>query len=78
MCAFTELICNIVFVFKKISVVNNLFLISEPFKIKSGVRQEDGLSSVLFSCILEKVIRGWRERISVNEVFRIGRGKRVD
>jgi len=34
--------------------------ISEPFEIKSGVRQGDGLSPLLFNCALEKVIREWR------------------
>ncbi|KAI5746185.1 hypothetical protein M8J77_000906 [Diaphorina citri] len=34
--------------------------ISNPFEIKTGVRQGDGLSPLLFNCVLEKVIREWR------------------
>jgi len=33
--------------------------ISEPFEIKTGVRQGDGLSPLLFNCVLEKVMREW-------------------
>lgn len=49
--------------------------ISEPFKIKTGVRQGDGLSPLLLNSVLEKVIREWEEGISDEEAFRIRRGK---
>lgn len=48
--------------------------ISESFEIKTGVRQGDGLSPILFNCVLEKVIREWKKGISDKEAFRIGRG----
>ena len=37
---------------------------SEPFEIVTGVRQGDGLSPILFNCILEKTIREWRKEMS--------------
>ncbi|KAK9884156.1 hypothetical protein WA026_005108 [Henosepilachna vigintioctopunctata] len=33
--------------------------ISDPFEIKTGVRQGDGLSPILFNIVLEKIIREW-------------------
>lgn len=33
--------------------------LSEPFEIRTGVRQGDGLSPLLFNCALEKVVREW-------------------
>lgn len=38
--------------------------ISHAFEIKTGVRQGDGLSPLLFNCVLEKVIREWRKELS--------------
>lgn len=38
--------------------------ISKSFEIKTGVRQGDGLSPLLFNCALEKVIREWRKKIA--------------
>ena len=35
--------------------------ISKKFEIKTGVRQGDGLSPVLFNCVLEKTIREWEK-----------------
>lgn len=37
--------------------------ISESFEIRTGVRQGDGLSPLLFNCALEKVIREWRRQL---------------
>lgn len=37
--------------------------ISDAFEIKTGVRQGDGLSPLLFNCVLEKVIREWRKEL---------------
>lgn len=37
--------------------------ISDPFPIRTGVRQGDGLSPLLFNCALEKVIREWRTEL---------------
>lgn len=42
--------------------------ISEPFEIKTGVRQGDGLSPLLFNCVLEKVIQEWRKQKIENNV----------
>ena len=33
--------------------------LSDPFEIRTGVRQGDGLSPLLFNCALEKVVREW-------------------
>lgn len=33
--------------------------ISKSFEIKTGVRQEDGICSFLFNCVLEKLIHEW-------------------
>ena len=42
--------------------------LSEPFEIKTGVRQGDGLSPLLFNCVLEKVIQEWRKQKIENNV----------
>lgn len=42
--------------------------ISRSFEIKTGVRQGDGLSPLLFNCILEKVIREWRKAMEENKI----------
>ena len=34
---------------------------SKTFKIDTGVRQGDNLSSLLFNCVLEKIVREWRK-----------------
>lgn len=39
-------------------------ILSESFEIKTGVRQGDGLSPLLFNCALEKVIREWRKELA--------------
>lgn len=46
------------------SQVKFLGELSEPFEIKTGLRQGDGLSPILFNCVLEKVIREWRKEMS--------------
>lgn len=35
--------------------------VSDPFEIRSGVRQGDGLSPLLFNIVLEKVIKTWEK-----------------
>lgn len=50
--------------------------ISEPFAIKTGVRQGDGLSPLLFNCVLEKVITEWREQKlsqNIDQPIKLGR-----
>ena len=42
--------------------------ISQPFQIKTGVRQGDGLSPLLFNCVLEKVIKEWRKQKIENKL----------
>lgn len=42
--------------------------ISDPFQIKTGVRQGDGLSPLLFNCALEKVIRDWRTEVHKHKI----------
>lgn len=52
--------------------------ISEPFKIKTGLRQGDGLSPLLFNCALDKVIQEWRKQkteMNVNQSIKLGRTK---
>lgn len=46
--------------------------LSKVFEIKSGVRQGDGLSPLLFNCVLEKVVREWRKAINTKGIS-IGR-----
>lgn len=52
--------------------------ISEPFEVKTGVRQGDGLSPLLFNCALEKVIQEWRKQktvLNIDQPISLGRGK---
>lgn len=44
------------------SKVRFMGVLSKPFEIKTGVRQGDGLSPLLFNCALEKVVREWDSR----------------
>lgn len=37
--------------------------ISEPFDIKTGVRQGDGLSPLLFNIVLDRVMEEWENRL---------------
>lgn len=46
--------------FSKVKFMGEL---SEPFEIKTGVRQGDVLSPLLFNCALEKVVREWNTNI---------------
>ena len=36
---------------------------SEQFEIKTGVRQGDGLSPILFNTVLEKIIKEWEPQV---------------
>lgn len=45
------------------SKVKFLGCLSDSFEVKTGVRQGDGLSPMLFNCVLEKIIRTWRTRL---------------
>lgn len=47
--------------FSKVKFMGEL---SAPFEIKTGVRQGDGLSPLLFNCALEKVVREWEKTAS--------------
>ena len=41
---------------------------SRLFEIKTGVRQGDELSPLLFNFVLEKVIREWRKSLDENQI----------
>jgi Reverse transcriptase (RNA-dependent DNA polymerase) len=52
--------------------------ISEPFIVKTGVRQGDGLSPLLFNLVLDKVIKEWEKELKNQALWkpiRIGRPK---
>ncbi|KAI5734809.1 hypothetical protein M8J77_010675 [Diaphorina citri] len=53
---------------------------SKPFKIQTGLRQGDGISCILFNCILEKVIREWRKKNMKGGIknIKIGRDKDLE
>lgn len=50
--------------------------ISEPFKIKTGLRQGDGLSPLLFNCVLEYIMRQWNKDNKAN--IKIGKDINVN
>lgn len=52
--------------------------VSEPFEVKTGVRQGDGLSPLLFNCVLEKVMREWRKRMEEEGIPKIKIGRKKD
>ena len=47
-------------------------VLSNSFKLKTGVRQGDGLSPILFNCLLEKLIREWTKTLKDDSGLRIG------
>lgn len=49
---------------------------SEPFEIRTGLRQGDGLSPILFNCVLEKIMREWNKKCQPN--IKIGRNIRLN
>ena len=57
------------------SKVKFLGEISEPFVIKTGVRQGDGLSPLLFNLVLEKVIREWQKETKGINIGRLRKDK---
>lgn len=52
--------------------------ISQMFKIETGVRQGDGLSPLLFNCVLEKIIREWRKKLDEKGITKIKIGRKKD
>ncbi|KAL1451182.1 hypothetical protein WDU94_003467 [Cyamophila willieti] len=55
-------------------------ILSKAFKIKTGLRQGDGISPILFNCVLEKVIREWRKnnlKVGIKNI-KIGRRKDLE
>ncbi|KAI5720012.1 hypothetical protein M8J77_000651 [Diaphorina citri] len=52
--------------------------LSDPFEIRTGLRQGDGLSPLLFNCILEKVIREWRIRTKEEDIPTVRIGVKKD
>lgn len=44
--------------------------ISQPFPIKTGVRQGDGLSPLLFNIVLDKVIKEWEKEMKNQNIWR--------
>lgn len=59
------------------SKVKFLGEVSESFKIKTGVRQGDGLSPILFNLVLDKIIKAWEKALEEKKVKGIymGQGK---
>lgn len=53
-------------------------ILSKAFKIRTGLRQGDGLSPVLFNCVLEKVVRKWREKNAKGGIDKIKIGRNKD
>ena len=45
-------------------------------KKNTGVRQGDGLSPILFNCVLEKVVRIWNEKLKECKISPIMLGRR--
>ncbi|KAJ8868491.1 hypothetical protein PR048_030019 [Dryococelus australis] len=43
--------------------------ISKPFKINTDARQGDGLSPLLFNCILEKIVIIWNEKLKEHKLL---------
>lgn len=46
--------------------------LSESFTIETGVRQRDGISRILFNCVLEKTNREWIRSLPENIGLRMG------
>lgn len=44
--------------------------ISKPFLIKTGVRQGDGLSPLLFNIVLDKVIKEWQKELEKQNIWK--------
>ena len=44
--------------------------ISQPFPIKTGVRQGDGLSPLLFNIVLDKVIKEWEKELEKTNIWK--------
>lgn len=53
-------------------------IISRSFTIRTGVRQGDGLSPLLFNTVLEKVIREWRKETGEKRIKKIRLGYKKD
>ena len=52
--------------------------ISEPFEVKTGVRQGDGRSPLLFNCVLEKVMREGTKRMAEEGIPKLKIGRKKD
>lgn len=50
--------------------------VSDPFEIKTGVRQGDGLSPILFNIILEKIMRNWEKALEAEGIQGIHLGRK--
>lgn len=60
-----------------ISKVKFMGELSQPFEIKTGVRQGDGLSPLLFNCVLEKIVRIWNLELQNHKIEPIVLGRKA-
>lgn len=61
-----------------ISKVKFMGEVSQSFEIKTGVRQGDGLSPLLFNCVLEKIVRIWNFELKNHKIEPITLGRKTN
>ncbi|XP_046834337.1 uncharacterized protein LOC124431022 [Vespa crabro] len=58
-----------------ISKIKFMGEISKPIQINTGVRQGDGLSPLLFNCVLEKIVRIWKIKLKEQNISAVTLGR---